>query len=432
VTDKNGTPLSQFDYAPFGEELTQGMDGRVAPYSINAYPTATLDGTNQKFTSKERDAETGLDWFSTRYFAGAQGRFSSPDRFTIVTDAESREQFNSYLMQPQNWNKYAYTWNNPLRYTDPTGEVVELLGDADARKKELALLQSSVGSKAAGSLSINEVKDGDKTHYQVGIKGDMNDLVKMGGTAQELANLVANKSTVEFGLTSQNLGNLGGAATLEPSETDTHNTRVLINPNQISVAGDRLSPSTIYGIIHWAGQNQRPPWQVNPFTPEIALWHEFGHAWGLINGRPMKGTNSEALGWENQMRQQTYGPMGPLNAPRMCTKKAMRIKWVPAIFLAAGLVLKSLLIFLWTINKAPVLLGLVTTYDPGAFWIAQKTTEVIFDQRRIAPTPGESIAFEGLLVIWSGIECLLIGLAISWLAGRIRRERIEPMPAPSR
>jgi RHS repeat-associated protein len=30
-------------------------------------------------TGKERDAETGLDYFGARYFSGAQGRFSSPD-----------------------------------------------------------------------------------------------------------------------------------------------------------------------------------------------------------------------------------------------------------------------------------------------------------------------------------------------------------------
>jgi len=29
-----------------------------------------------KFTGKERDAETGLDYFGARYFSGAQGRFT--------------------------------------------------------------------------------------------------------------------------------------------------------------------------------------------------------------------------------------------------------------------------------------------------------------------------------------------------------------------
>lgn len=34
----------------------------------------------QQFTGKERDAETGLDYFGARYFSGAQGRFTSPDK----------------------------------------------------------------------------------------------------------------------------------------------------------------------------------------------------------------------------------------------------------------------------------------------------------------------------------------------------------------
>jgi RHS repeat-associated protein len=32
-----------------------------------------------KFTGKERDAETGLDYFGARYHSSAQGRFTSPD-----------------------------------------------------------------------------------------------------------------------------------------------------------------------------------------------------------------------------------------------------------------------------------------------------------------------------------------------------------------
>jgi RHS repeat-associated protein len=65
-----------------------------------------------QFTSKERDAETGLDWFNTRYFSGAQGRFTSPDG--PFNDQQSSD--------PQSWNLYAYSRNNPLRFTDPTGQ----------------------------------------------------------------------------------------------------------------------------------------------------------------------------------------------------------------------------------------------------------------------------------------------------------------------
>jgi RHS repeat-associated protein len=66
----------------------------------------------QKFTSKERDAETGLDYFEARYYSGAQGRFTSPD--------PSRESVDT--TNPQSWNRYAYTYNNPLRYVDSNGK----------------------------------------------------------------------------------------------------------------------------------------------------------------------------------------------------------------------------------------------------------------------------------------------------------------------
>jgi RHS repeat-associated protein len=69
-------------------------------------------GPAQRFTGKERDAETGLDYFSARYMSAAQGRFTSPDPLVLYSGVAS---------DPQSWNKYAYARNNPLLYTDPTG-----------------------------------------------------------------------------------------------------------------------------------------------------------------------------------------------------------------------------------------------------------------------------------------------------------------------
>ncbi|MEW5980609.1 MAG: RHS repeat-associated core domain-containing protein [Acidobacteriota bacterium] len=48
-----------------------------------------------KFTSKERDAESNLDYFGARYISGAQGRFTS-------TDPVAGSIFN-----PQSLNLYA-------------------------------------------------------------------------------------------------------------------------------------------------------------------------------------------------------------------------------------------------------------------------------------------------------------------------------------
>jgi RHS repeat-associated protein len=125
VTDSTGLPQRCYDYLPFGEEIPNNIGGRAALtcYSSGAYP-APPDIETQKFTGKERDAETGLDYFGARYFSGAQGRFTSPD--PLLTSAK--------LGNPQTWNRYSYAIDNPLRYTDPTGMYVE---DDTSRQQQL-------------------------------------------------------------------------------------------------------------------------------------------------------------------------------------------------------------------------------------------------------------------------------------------------------
>src|SRR5208283_4124606 len=67
-------------------------------------------------TGKERDQESGNDYFGARYYASTMGRFMSPDwsaKYEPVPYAK--------LDNPQTLNLYAYVGNNPLNRTDPTG-----------------------------------------------------------------------------------------------------------------------------------------------------------------------------------------------------------------------------------------------------------------------------------------------------------------------
>ncbi|MGC2657449.1 MAG: RHS repeat-associated core domain-containing protein [Bryobacteraceae bacterium] len=83
-------------------------------------PGGTLDLAGlarvpQQFTGKERDAESGLDFFGARYYGSSLGRFTSPDPIGIIKQK---------LFDPQQWNAYGYSRNNPLRFMDPTGQYV--------------------------------------------------------------------------------------------------------------------------------------------------------------------------------------------------------------------------------------------------------------------------------------------------------------------
>jgi RHS repeat-associated protein len=87
---------------PFGDEL-------------NCVPTAAAtsdDATEHHFTGKERDSESGNDYFEARYLASSMGRFSSPDPSGLYFADQTN---------PQSFNLYAYVRNNPLINTDPTG-----------------------------------------------------------------------------------------------------------------------------------------------------------------------------------------------------------------------------------------------------------------------------------------------------------------------
>jgi RHS repeat-associated protein len=101
ITDATGQVIARYDYQPFGEACgsTCGSD---------------VPDTRQ-FAGKERDADTGLDYFGARYYEAVSGRFTTVDPILDIDQA---------LLDPQQWNRYAYVRNNPLRFTDPDGKIL--------------------------------------------------------------------------------------------------------------------------------------------------------------------------------------------------------------------------------------------------------------------------------------------------------------------
>jgi RHS repeat-associated protein len=74
------------------------------------------DYNPEAFTGKERDSESGLDYFGARYYGSALGRFTSPD---WAANPQGVPYAN--LEDPQTLNLYGYVRNNPLSKPDPDG-----------------------------------------------------------------------------------------------------------------------------------------------------------------------------------------------------------------------------------------------------------------------------------------------------------------------
>lgn len=101
LTDAQGNVLETCQNLPFGNGET------CAP-----------DPTEHLFSGKERDVESGNDYFEARYYASTSGRFMSPDWSAKVAPVPY-----ATMDDPQSLNLYAYVRNNPITGLDPDGHM---------------------------------------------------------------------------------------------------------------------------------------------------------------------------------------------------------------------------------------------------------------------------------------------------------------------
>lgn len=98
VVDTVGEIVSYDDYDPYGLQLA-GRSGNFG-YANDKY----------KFTGKERDTETGYDYFGARYYDSEIGRWLQVDPLA-----------DKY----PGWSPYNYALNNPLKFVDTDGMGVK-------------------------------------------------------------------------------------------------------------------------------------------------------------------------------------------------------------------------------------------------------------------------------------------------------------------
>jgi RHS repeat-associated protein len=113
VTDADGEIYQHLEYFPFGEAWVD--------------ESSNIQRTPYRFTGKELDEETGLYYFGARYYDPQTSVWQSPDILIerYLTGLSQGGVYNS-----ANLNLYAYSYQNPIKYTDANGRWVETAWDA--------------------------------------------------------------------------------------------------------------------------------------------------------------------------------------------------------------------------------------------------------------------------------------------------------------
>ena len=128
ITDAQGMPVQYIHYAPYGELI--------------ANQTPYLYDERFKFTGKERDEESGYDYFSARYLWQIVGHWLSVDPLA-----------DKYL-----WiSPYAYAAWNPIKFKDPNGKWVETAWDIANIGMDIASLKSNINDGNIGGAVVDGI-----------------------------------------------------------------------------------------------------------------------------------------------------------------------------------------------------------------------------------------------------------------------------------
>lgn len=103
ATNEAGTVLEGGGFNAYGERRNNG--------SATAITSAGLASTNRGYTGHEMLDGLDVIHMNGRIYDPTLARFLQPDPVIQAPD------------NPQNWNAYTYVFNNPYRYTDPSGMI---------------------------------------------------------------------------------------------------------------------------------------------------------------------------------------------------------------------------------------------------------------------------------------------------------------------
>ena len=122
--------------------MYQGFGVAISSTSLGIKGSLYDGDVRSRCTGKERDTESGLDYFGARYYASNMGRWMSPDWAATPAAVPYAN-----LADPQSLNLYEYVANNPVGRADFDGHL-EDMGDFFANLDNLSI--NSVRSQSRG------------------------------------------------------------------------------------------------------------------------------------------------------------------------------------------------------------------------------------------------------------------------------------------
>ncbi len=154
------------------------------------------------FTGKERDTESGNDYFGARYYASSLGRFLSPDPSGLVYADQKN---------PQSLNLYAYVMNNPLIYVDPRGLDCVYFNDAGNGVESVDHNSNSGECGQNGGSWLSGYVDEDWAHFNT--TNGMFEAAAEDGSQVNFAQFGAGAQTTDSGSCTSGCGGYGFAST---------------------------------------------------------------------------------------------------------------------------------------------------------------------------------------------------------------------------
>lgn len=91
---------------------------------------------------------------------------------------------------------------------------------------------------------------------------------------------------------------------------------------------------------------------------------------------------------------------------------------VPILVSISGALLKGAAIATWSSTAPTSAVHAVVRFDLVSIWFGEAVTELIFDQRRIGPSPNESLTYDILLVAGFAMQCFVVAAFVQWAVRR--------------